>query len=253
MTVRIFLVVIAAFVTTHTIAGDLKIRFEYEGPAFEPAPIDVRRGVAFCANQNLIDETLIVNPKNKGIKNVVVYVYTGRGGAKIPPVEPSSDTRALAYQNCRFAPHILTMQAGDTLKIINRDPVGHNANLNFLRNGTSGRMIPRNNAEEISLDEAEPAPIPVECNIHPWMKAYVVILDHPYVGVSNDDGDLVIEGLPEENLTFRVWVEAASGALTSVRINGVEQHWSRNRFEYPIKAGENDMGTVTLTADQLAR
>ncbi len=253
MMIRIFLAVTAAFVTTATTAGDLKIRFEYQDPAFEPAPIDVDRDVAFCGNKNLIDETLIVNPKNNGIKNVVVYIYTGRGGVKIPPAQPPGNTRTLAYQDCRFEPHILTMQAGDTLKIINRDPVGHNANVNLFRNGPRSPMIPPSNDQEIRLDKAEPAPMPVECNIHPWMKAYVVILDHPYVGVSNEDGDLLIKDLPEENLTFRIFIEAAKSALTSVKVNGTEHRWSRNRFDYRIKAGENDMGTVTLTADQLGR
>lgn len=56
-----------------------------------------------------------------------------------------------------------------------------------------------------------------------------------------------------KELNFRIWVEAAEGALGSVKVNGNEEQWPRNRFNYKIKPGENDMGTVTLTADQFGR
>lgn len=251
---RTLLTAVAALATvTAATAGDLKIRFEYDGPTFEPAPVDVNKDVEFCGKHGLTDETLIVNPKNKGIKNVIVYVYTGRGGSDIDDVAPVKNTHTLANKNCRFDPRIVTLQAGDTLKVTNPDPVGHNANLNFFRNNPANLMVPANSFKDVPVPSPEPAPIPVECNIHPWMKGYVLVLEHPYVGVSNEDGELVIKDLPEKELNFRIWVEAADGALSSVKVNGENQSWSRNRFDYEIKSGENDMGTVTLTADQLGR
>jgi len=251
---RTLLTAVAALATTTAAtAGDLKIHFEYDGAVFQPPAIDVTKDAQFCGKHDLTDESLIVNPKNKGIKNVVVYVYTGRGGSDIEEVDPVNNTHTLANKNCRFDPRIVTMQAGDTLKVTNPDPVGHNANLNFLRNDAANLMVPANSFKNVQVPQPEPAPIPVECNIHPWMKAYVLVLEHPYVGVSDENGDLVIKDLPEGELSFRIWVEAADGALSTVKVNGESERWSRNKFEYEVEAGVNDMGTVTLTADQLGR
>lgn len=222
--------------------GDLKMRFEYE--ADTPPP---QRPLGVNATQRLI-----VNPRNRGISNVVVYVYTGRGGSALPALPPQNETRVLEMRNQQFEPHIVTAQAGDTLRLINRDPVGHNPNLNFLKNQAQNFAIPAGGEKAVDLNVDEPAPIPMECNIHPWMKAYAVVLDHPYVTVSDDDGNLVIEDLPEgKELVFRVFHEAATGSLNQVLVNGNLQGWPRNQFRVKIGPGVNDYGTVTFTTDQL--
>lgn len=227
--------------------GDLKIRFEYGGKLFTPKPIDVNKDVEFCGKHGLVQERLLVNKENNGIKNVVVYVYTGRGGAKLPKVDPANNTHTLANQNCRFEPHILITQTGDTLEVTNPDPVGHNANMNFLNNKAENLMIPGGSKQQIALEKAEPAPIPIDCNIHPWMKAYVLVLDHPFAAVSDENGDMVIKGLPVgKKLMFRAYHE--SGSFKDILVDGEKEGWKRNRFEVDIKEGMNDLGTVVVPA-----
>jgi len=99
--------------------GDLKIRFEYGGKAFAPKPIIPNKNADFCGKQNLVDESLLVSQANNGIKNVAVYVYTGRGGSKLDKSKPVNNTHTLANQGCRFEPRILVTQTGDTLKVTN--------------------------------------------------------------------------------------------------------------------------------------
>tara|TARA_R110002073_G_scaffold334236_2_gene523352 strand:- start:1446 stop:2210 length:765 start_codon:yes stop_codon:yes gene_type:complete len=233
--------------------GDLTLRFQYAGELPVPEVIQVDKDVEFCGQHPLVDESLLVNPQDRGIKNVVVYVDTGRGGSEVAKVPSLKRTHTLTSKHCRFDPHILVMQAGDTLHLTNSDPVGHNANVALFRNPVSGQLIPPNGVRRMKLDLPEPAPLPVQCNIHPWMKAYVVVLQHRYVGVSDEHGKLVIRDLPEKELTFRVFAEAATKPLGTVKVNGQQQDWPRNRFRYKIRAGENDMGTVTLTADHFGR
>lgn len=231
--------------------GDLKIHFEYAGDAPDPSAIDVNKDVQFCGKSKLMNERLLVNPKNKGVKNVVVYVYTGRGGSKLDPVPPAEKTLTLANDLCRFEPHIVIAQTGDTLKVTNPDAVGHNANLGFFNNKQQNFTIPAGQEKSVALEESEPAPIPVDCNIHPWMKSYVVVLDHPFAAVSDENGDLTIKGLPAgEELVFRVYHEA--GGIKEVEINGKSEEWSRSRFEVDIKPGMNDLGTVVIPANALS-
>jgi len=248
-------VVSALTLTTTTAAqktGDLKIRFEYGGKAFAPKPLDPNKDVAFCGNKKLVNERLLVNQTNNGIKNVVVYVYTGRGGAKLAKVKPVNNTHTLANENCRFEPRILVTQTGDTLKVTNPDAVGHNANMNFFENKAENVMIPAGRDATVELKKAEPAPIPIDCNIHPWMKAYILVLDHPFAAVSDENGDMIIKGLPSgKKLMFRVYHEA--GAIKEVNIDGKKEGWKRSRFEVEIKEGMNDLGTVVVPAAALKR
>jgi|SRR6056297_205909 len=237
--------------TTGLNAGDLKMQFVFDGNVPAAKPIDVNRDQEFCGKHGLTDESLVINPKNKGIKNVIVYVYTGRGGSDLPESPEKNTVHELANKNCRFEPHVVVAQVGDTLKVTNPDPVGHNANLNFLKNNAANLMIPAGQEKVVKLTESEPAPIPVECNIHPWMKSYVVVLDHPYAAVSDEDGNLVIKGLPNEELVFRVNIEAADGSLKEVIVDGKKQVWKRNRFEVDIKEGVNDLGVVKIQPNQL--
>lgn len=233
------------------LAGDLKIRFEYGGDAPAPAAIDVNKDVEYCGRTKLMNERLLVNAKNKGVKNVVVYVYTGRGGSKLDEVPPAKNTLTLANDKCRFEPHIVIAQTGDTLKVTNPDAVGHNANLGFFNNKQQNFTIPAGQEKEVALEESEPAPIPVDCNIHPWMKSFVVVLDHPFAAASDENGDLIIKGLPEgEKLVFRAYHEA--GAIKEVKIDGKDEEWSRSRFEVEIGPGMNDMGTVVIPSEALS-
>ena len=231
--------------------GDLKIRFEYGGPAVVPADVNVNKDVEFCGKTKLKNEKLLINSENKGIKNVIVYVYTGRGGSKLPKMELENKTHTLANDKCRFDPHILIAVKGDTLKVTNPDAVGHNANLNFFNNKADNFTIPAGDSKSVMLVEDEPAPIPVDCNIHPWMKSYIVVLDHPFAAVSDENGDLIIKGLPVgDELVFRAYHEA--GKIAELTVDGEETEWKRSRFEVEIKPGLNDLGTVVLPAGSLS-
>jgi plastocyanin len=230
--------------------GTLKMKFVYGGPPPVPTKVDVNKDQAFCGKVPLTDENLVVNPDNGGLKNVVFYVYTGRGGTKLPDYPAAKNTHTLANDQCRFEPHIVVMQAGDTLTVTNPDAVGHNANMQFLANDPQNFQIPPGGEKSVVVDKSEPAPIPVACNIHPWMKAYIVIAEHPFVGVSNDDGVLEIEGLPAgEEIDFRLFHEGATGSIKEVKINGKTEKLNRNRISLKIKEGMNDLGTIEIGAD----
>ncbi|QDS86784.1 MULTISPECIES: methylamine utilization protein [Rosistilla] len=249
--------IISAFVATTFLSatadaqqwGDLKVKFVFKGAAPDADKIAVTVDKEFCGKHDLVDESLVVG-KDGGIQNVVVYAYDGRGGVKLPAIHPDLEgkpnTHELANKDCRFEPHIVICKAGDTLNVTNPDPVGHNCNLAFLVNAAQNFTIPPLKSKEVKLDNAEPAPIPVACNIHPWMQAKVVVLEHPYAAKSDESGTLVIKNLPTGKLAFRLYHEAA-GRLSGLEVAGSEVN-RRNVFEVEIKPGENDLGTVELDA-----
>lgn len=249
--------VLAALISSASVASaqdaTLKMRFVYDGTPPKVENIDPNKDRDFCGQHAIPNEKLVVNQKNKGIKNVIVHVYTRSSGKDLPKTQPAKKTHTLANDECRFEPHVVIAQTGDTLKITNPDPIGHNANLNFIRNTAQNLMIPSGQEKDIALKEEEPAPIPVDCNIHPWMRAYVVALDHPYGAISDENGALEIKGLPAgQELVFRLHHEAAQGAIREVKIDGKATPLRRNLLRLTLQPGENDLGTITLDAASLA-
>lgn len=230
--------------------GDLKIRFQYGGDPPTQGEVKVTADVAFCGKQGLMDESLIVDSDSKGLKNVVLQLYTGRGGSKIDPVAPAKREITLDNDSCRFEPHVVIAQVGDVLKVVNSDSVGHNANLQFFNNAAKNPMIPPNQDVKVELTDSEPGIVEVRCNIHPWMKALLLVLDHPYAGVSDQKGEIVIKGIPVGDHTFRVNHESAR--IGEVTVDGKSEKWSRSRFEFEIKPGMNDLGTVVIPADSFS-
>ena len=232
--------------------GTLRITFKLKGDAPKLENIEPTTDKAFCGKKDIPDESLVVNKKNKGIKNVIVYKYVSSRdidrNAEIKNPKPKVVT--LANQACRFEPHVVITTVQDTIKVTNPDAVGHNANFTFIRNDQQNPTVPAGGSVDVVTTVNEPAPIPVTCNIHNWMKAYVLVLhpDHAYAGVSDADGVLEIKGLPVgEEIEFRANHE--SGSLKEVIVGGKETEWSRSRFELTIKEGLNDMGVVEVPAD----
>ena len=231
--------------------GTLKARFVFEGDVVAPKHVDVNKDKDFCGKQAVVDERLLVHATDKGIRNVVLYLYTGRSGYRDPLEKRPAKTVTLTTKDCRFDPHVIAIQAGDTLEILPGDPLGHNANLNFFANKPQGISVPPMAKRVIPIAEAEPGVIPIDCNIHPWMRAYAVILDHPLVAISDEHGQIEIEGLPTGRLPFRLFHEAADAVIPEVTIDGKKEKLSRNVIELEIKPGLNDFGTITLPADAL--
>lgn len=160
-----------------------------------------------CAAQDIVDESVVINPKNKGIANCVIYL--SRKPEQIHPEAIKTDQLKFDNKNCQFVPHVLVAQATQKVLAVNSDPVGHNVKTNTIRNRAENSFLGPNDQKgyEFKFKAGEPLPLPVECNIHPWMKAYWFIVDHPYAVVTDKDGKFELKNLPAGELSFRVWQE----------------------------------------------
>ncbi|WP_182867678.1 methylamine utilization protein [Stieleria mannarensis] len=200
-----------------------------------------------CGQVPLLDERLIVDPANHGIRNVVLYVYTGRRGTVLPKQDSQPEQQLLTIKHCRFQPHILLARKGDTLRVEDNDPVGHNANFQFFNNAPLGITRPVGAPWQRSLEESEPAPVSIRCNIHPWMNAWILVLDHRLAGISDENGKLEITGLPVgERIVFRTFHESAR--IQQVVVNGKNETWKSSKFERVLDPGVNDLGVVEIQA-----
>ena len=226
--------------------GNLKGQFVFDGTPPKQPEITVTKDVEFCGKFDLLAENVVVDPDSKGIANVVVYLYPGRRQkVEVHPSYEAAAKEPVAFDNigCRFEPHIVTLMTGQTLKIGNKDAVGHNTKMDCLSNAPINPIIPANQTLEQTFSKEERLPVTVSCNIHPWMTARVVIKEHPYMAVSGADGTFEIKNLPAGEWTFQVWHEE-SGYVQDVKLGGKKTEWSKGRFDLEIESGDNDLGVV---------
>lgn len=233
--------------------GGLSGQFLWLGTIPEPKPFVIERDAEVCGGHGLVDESLLVNPKTRGIRNVVIWLES-RVSVPIHP-EHSSDPATVKLDNkgCRFEPRVTVMQTGGVLKLMNSDPVAHNAAVYLKRSTPFNDVIPQEMPIERTLRKAELLPARIDCSIHPWMKAWLLVLDHPYAAVTDADGRFRIPRIPAGEWTFRVWQERP-GYLKQLQRNGATEILDRGQLKLEIPAGETlDLGEIGLSVEMLKK
>jgi plastocyanin len=146
----------------------------------------------------------VVAGADGSLANVFVYIKAGLEGKTFEPVK---EPVQVDQRGCTFRPHVLGIRAGQTLMVVNSDPVSHNIH-----------PMPKDN-REWNQGQAPQAPnlerefarteimIPVKCNVHSWMKSYIGVVDHPYFAVTGEQGAFELTNLPPGEYTVAAWHE----------------------------------------------
>ena len=228
--------------------SDLKGRFVFDGSPPKASPTNVNKDVAFCGKHGLVDESLVIG-KDGAVANVAVYIYVGRRDPK-PPVHESyaktaTDEVRLDNLNCRYQPHVVLLRTTQTLVIGNKDPVGHNTKIDPFFNTAVNPIIPAGGELKQQFPIKEILPIPVACSIHPWMNARLLVLDTPYMAVSDAKGNFQIKDVPPGKWTFQFYHEKA-GFVREV-IAGGKSTGPKGRLEIEFaKEKDVDLGEISL-------
>jgi hypothetical protein len=193
--------------------GTLKGRVIFQGavPKLEPLTAQAETKEAICAKAGIPNDRLIVGEGN-GVANVFIFLPKAPAGVPVPP--PSGEPVKFDQKNCRFFPHALVLRAGQDLKILNSDSVSHNTHTYAQRSDTNfNKIIPPHNetGEDFKYSQSESKPAEVKCDIHSWMRAYHLPLDHPWGAVTGPNGEYEIKNVPAGDQKFQVWHEAAGG------------------------------------------
>ena len=214
-----------------TLEGQVILDGEVPPPAFLVKKGDMTvKDAAVCAKEGVPDDSMKFDPESKGIANVIVYMQ--KAPKKIhPDLEKSAQKEVIFDQKgCNFLPHCLLVRTDQTVLCISDDAVAHNLHTNPFSNTAQNFIVQPNDhtGTKINMTIAERNPVKIQCDIHPWMGAYWVVLDHPYAAVTDKDGKFKIENLPEVSHTFRIW---------NSKVGNIEK-----KLTVKIKAGE----TTTL-------
>lgn len=234
--------------------GTIKGKFVYKGDV-KPEKITPNKDVEFCSKHELVDESIVVGDGGE-LANVFVFLNAGRG-KKVdihPDIEPSAEAKVLDNKGCRFEPHAMTLWTEEALEVNNSDEnVAHNTNASmFFSNPTFNETIPVGKPLKKTFTKSESYPSKIVCNIHPWMSAYVLIRDNPYMAVSKEDGTFEIANVPAGKHDFAFWHEA-KGNLKDMKV-GKDKADRKGQLEIDVPAGETvDLGEIVITPALLGK
>jgi plastocyanin len=148
----------------------------------------------------------------------VVYVDAIAGKTFPPPTQhPVVDQRGLVFQ-----PHLTAVQVGTTVDFLNSDSVAHNV---FWTSIGGNKKLGHNlgtwpKGERKSFKFDTPGAVPILCNVHPEMSAYLVVVSTPYFAISDQTGNYKIENVPDGNYTATAWHEGAKSQSKPVAVSG---------------------------------
>lgn len=199
--------------STGQITGIVKL----DGQAPHQKPIDMSKDPA-CAQTRggapAASENVVVGA-NGGLANVVVYISQGLGSAPA-----ASKPVTFEQKGCQYVPHVVAVNPGQHMNILNDDKTMHNIHPDPKPGGGNTAFNKSQLGGAPALDiawSAEELAIPVKCNVHPWMHAFIVVVNGPNA-VSDDNGSFKLENVPPGTYTLTAWHEVYGTQIQKVTI-----------------------------------
>jgi plastocyanin len=196
-------------------AGNMAGRITFEGTAPKPGVVRMDSDPN-CVQQGATstDETVIVGDGG-ALQNVFVYVKDGLGNLRFPI---PSTAIVLDQKGCHYVPHVLGAQVGQSVDIVNSDPTLHNVHAIPKANQEFNMGQPLPGIKHTHQFSTKEVMVPFKCDVHPWMHAYIGVVDHPYFAVTGADGAFTLKGLPPGTYTVEAWHESLGTQTQTVTI-----------------------------------
>ena len=193
-----------------TIRGFVKVQGRYS----EPPALEVFKFQEVC--KNVPNEELVIG-RDRGVRYAVVIL---QGITKGRAVE-SEAVNELDNANCSFVPHVQAASVGQCLVIKNSDPILHTAHA-YFEGGQPQFNIGLFPGKVRRKPLVSPGIVKVLCEVHPWMKAFVVVTEHPYHAVTDIFGEYEIRDVPPGTYRLKMWHESLGTQVKEVQVKGGE-------------------------------
>ncbi len=195
---------------TATVSG--KITFDGMPPANDKIQMSSDPYCAQHAADNPAMETIKVS--DGGVENVIVYVSQGlpAGTSYAPPSAPVE----IDQVNCHYVPHVFTLMTNQTLSVKNGDMTLHNIHAWAEKNPQFNVGQPVQGMKN-DTKFANPEILPVRCDVHKWMGAFIGVFDHPFNTVSKSGGSFELK-LPPGKYEITAWHEKFGKKTMNVEV-----------------------------------
>ena len=230
--------------------GDVKLRFVYDGSVPTQPKLNVDKDKEVCSAVPPLDERLVVG-SDGSLANVMVYIRDDVPAAQIHEdyAATAKDKVKVTNKGCRFEPHVTLMRSGQTLVLGNNDSIPHNVKALLPPDVEFNPTVLGNSESEVDGSDSWKKMSRVgelSCGIHPWMRAYMMLTDHPYAAVSAADGTITLKNVPTGEWEFQLWQEQ-SGYVGGVTV-GDQKANKRGRVKLVVHPGDNDFGDIQVPA-----
>lgn len=191
----------AATAAEHAVSGTVK----YDGPPVR------QRAIRMSADPNceeinggerVASQDQVIGADGQ-LANVFVYLKDAPAGSTVPK---DAAPAQLVQQGCMYSPRVQGLFPEQELEVVNDDPTLHNVRCLARANRPFNLGQPAKGKRTKFFTTAEKA-IKFKCDVHPWMSAYIFVMDHPFFAVSDEEGKFTIDGLPAGKHTFVAWHE----------------------------------------------
>lgn len=207
-------------------AGSMAGRVTLSGPKpAAPAVLDTSSD-PFCANEHLLDETLLLGGRDgRGLANVVVQLKGPR------PLTPPTAAVRVEQRDCAYHPRVQGALLGQPIEILNADATLHNVHAYAGSKGLFNVAQPPGSQPVVKPSPSTPGPVRLKCDIHRWMVAWVVYAQSPFFTVTDRDGRFRLDGLPPGTWELEYWHESLGTRTIPVEVkDGIA---SVVTFQYP--------------------
>jgi plastocyanin len=194
----ILLLALPAVRSAHAAEIQGRVVLSGEAPAAKKVPITIDQYV--CGTEQLSMDLVVSGARE--VRNVVVWLENPPPGA--PSARPTTGT-PMDQKDCVFVPRVVIVPAAGTVEFLNSDRLLHNLhsvsrdNPSFNRTQPKGRTIP--------ITFAKPEIVRVDCDLHSWMRGWVVVAAHPFYALTDAQGRFRLDNVPPGSYTLRVWHE----------------------------------------------
>lgn len=195
-------------------AGSVTGKVTFDGTVPRLRPIDMNADPACAAKHDgpVTSDILVL-----GDGNAMSYVFVKVKDAPASDAAVPSTPVVIDQVGCRYDPHVVALRAGQSLLFKNSDGVLHNVHgLPKANREFNIGMPPTLKEKAVTLNE--PELFDVKCDVHPWMKAYVAVMSHPYFAVTGSNGTFKIDGLPAGSYEIEAWHERLGTQTAKVTV-----------------------------------
>jgi plastocyanin len=186
-------------------AGTIRGAVRLAGGAPEHKKVVMTVDQSVCGKEKDAEDLMV--SADKGIRNVVVSLQSPPADAKARVPAPVQ----MDQKQCEFVPRVVLIPAGGTVEFLNGDRLLHNLRSQTKDNASFNRTQPKGRTIPIAFKA--PEFIRIDCDLHPWMRAWVVVTEHPFYAVTGEHGEFVLDDVPPGNYILRLWHESL-GTLT---------------------------------------
>ncbi len=187
--------------TSYGPMADIKGIIKFEGVVPRGEKLQLPPGCS--SKEDMYSNEVIVS--NGRLKNVLVRIIKGLEGKSFTTIP--SESVVLDQRNCMYEPRVVVARVGQKVEFLNSDPVLHNVRTITKNNESFNDITPNKNDRIVKIFNKPEVFLQTKCSVHPWMTAFLAIMDHPFFSITNESGEFLIHNLPLGDYTLEVWHE----------------------------------------------